>query len=198
MIEIAQESAETLLRIVNDILDFSKISAGKVVLEESAFDLSAIVESVDALFIEQAHVKGVAIDSLIESDVPLHVCGDAGRLRQVLTNLVGNAVKFTAAGEVMIRVSAVSDDATESVLRFQVRDTGIGIPLAGQRNIFNAFTQAEDSTARTFGGTGLGLAISAQLIELMGGSIGVESQLGGGSTFLVHRPLAPSAARLEN
>jgi two-component system sensor histidine kinase/response regulator len=195
MIEIAQESAETLLRIVNDILDFSKISAGKVVLEESAFDLSAIVESVDALFIEQAHVKGVAIDSLIESDVPLHVCGDAGRLRQVLTNLVGNAVKFTAAGEVMIRVSAVSDDATESVLRFQVRDTGIGIPLAGQRNIFNAFTQAEDSTARTFGGTGLGLAISAQLIELMGGSIGVESQLGGGSTFwftvrLRHQPPA--------
>jgi signal transduction histidine kinase/CheY-like chemotaxis protein len=195
MIEIAQESAETLLRIVNDILDFSKISAGKVVLEESAFDLSAIVESVDALFIEQAHVKGVAIDSLIESDVPLHVCGDAGRLRQVLTNLVGNAVKFTASGEVMIRVSAVSDDATESVLRFQVRDTGIGIPLAGQRNIFNAFTQAEDSTARTFGGTGLGLAISAQLIELMGGSIGVESQLGGGSTFwftvrLRHQPPA--------
>jgi signal transduction histidine kinase len=179
MIGIARASAETLLRIVNDILDFSKISAGKMVLEEHGFDLGAVVESVDALFIEQARAKGVAIDSLIENDVPMQVCGDAGRLRQVLANVVGNAVKFTAKGEVTIRVSAVTEIGNESVLRFQVRDTGIGIPLAGQRNIFSAFTQAEDSTTRCFGGTGLGLAISAQLIELMGGSIGVESTAGG-------------------
>lgn len=203
MIEIARASAETLLRIVNDILDFSKISAGKVVLEEHGFDLSAVVESVDAMFIEQAHAKGVAIDSLIESDVPLHVCGDAGRLRQVLSNLVGNAVKFTAQGEVAIRVSTVTEFGNESELRFQVRDTGIGIPLAGQRNIFSAFTQAEDSTARCFGGTGLGLAISAQLIELMGGSIGVESPVGGGSNFwftvrLRHQPMPLGGADLEN
>ncbi len=183
MIKIARASAETLLRIVNDILDFSKISAGKVELEEIGFDLGEMVESVDALFIEQASAKGVAIDSLIENDVALQVCGDAGRLRQVLTNLVGNAVKFTAKGEVTIRVSAVTQIGNESVLRFQIRDTGIGIPLAAQRNIFSAFTQADDSTSRCFGGTGLGLAISAQLIELMGGSIGVESNVGGGSNF---------------
>src|SRR6202043_3851470 len=131
MIGIARASAETLLSIVNDILDFSKISAGKMVLEEHGFDLGAVVESVDALFIEQARAKGVAIDSLIENDVPMQLCADAGRLRQVLTNLVGNAVKFTAKGEVTIRVSAVTEIGNESVLRFQVRDTGIGIPLAG-------------------------------------------------------------------
>ena len=203
MIEIARASAETLLRIVNDILDFSKISVGKVLLEENGFDLGAVVESVDAMFIEQARAKGVAIDSLIENDVPLRVCGDAGRLRQVLTNLVGNAVKFTAKGEVTIRVSAVTQLGNESVLRFQVRDTGIGIPLVGQRNIFSAFTQAEDSTTRCFGGTGLGLAISAQLIELMGGSTGVESTVGGGSNFwftvrLRHQPTASGSTNLEN
>jgi two-component system sensor histidine kinase/response regulator len=203
MIGIALASAETLLRIVNDILDFSKISAGKMVLEEHGFDVGAVVESVDALFIEQARAKGVAIDSLIENDVPMQVCGDAGRLRQVLTNLVGNAVKFTVKGEVTIRVSTVTEIGNESVLRFQVRDTGIGIPLAGQRDIFSAFTQAEDSTARCFGGTGLGLAISAQLIELMGGSIGVESTAGGGSNFwftvrLRHQLAAAGATNLEN
>ncbi|HXR25861.1 MAG TPA: ATP-binding protein, partial [Candidatus Binataceae bacterium] len=172
-------------------------------LDENGFDLGAVVESVDAMFIEQARAKGVAIDSLIENDVPLYVCGDAGRLRQVFTNLVGNAVKFTAKGEVTIRVSAVTALGNEGVLRFQVRDTGIGIPLAGQRNIFSAFTQAEDSTTRCFGGTGLGLAISAQLIELMGGSIGVESTVGGGSNFwftvrLRHQPTALGSTNLEN
>jgi CheY-like chemotaxis protein len=154
-----------------------------VVLEEGGFDLEEMVEGVGALFIEQARAKGVAIDSLIEHDVALKVCGDAGRLRQVLTNLVGNAVKFTAKGEVTIRVSTVTEIGNESVLRFQVRDTGIGIPPSAQRNIFSAFTQADDSTTRCFGGTGLGLAISVQLIELMGGSIGVESDVGGGSNF---------------
>jgi signal transduction histidine kinase len=203
MMEIARASAETLLRIVNDILDFSKISAGKVVLEENGFDLGEMVESVDALFIEQARAKGVVIDSLIEHDVALQVCGDAGRLRQVLTNLVGNAVKFTAKGEVAIRVSAMTETGNETLLRFQVRDTGIGIPPAAQRNIFSAFMQADDSTTRCFGGTGLGLAISAQLIELMGGSIGVESNVGGGSNFwftvrLRRQPTASGYVNLES
>ena len=183
MIEIARSSAQTLLRIVNDILDFSKISAGKTVLEEADFDLALAVEGVVEIFAEQAHVKGVALDCLIESDVALRLRGDAGRLGQILTNLVGNAVKFTAQGKVTVRVGTVSEAENECTLRFQVRDTGIGIPLDGQRIIFNAFTQGEDSTTRRFGGTGLGLAISAQLVELMGGNIGVESAFGGGSTF---------------
>ena len=203
MIEIACESAETLLKIVNDILDFSKISAGKTVLEEADFDLDLAVESVMAGFTEQARTKGVAIDSLIDGDVPVRLRGDAGRLCQILTNLVGNAVKFTAQGEVTVRVGSVSEIENESVLRFQVRDTGIGIPLDGQRNIFYAFTQAEGSTTRRFGGTGLGLAISAQLVELMGGSIGVESAPSDGSIFSFtarfrQQPATPRAAGLDN
>ena len=193
MIEIARSSAQTLLRIVNDILDFSKISAGKTVLEEADFDLALAVEGVIEIFAEQAHVKGVALDCLIESEVALLLRGDAGRLAQILTNLVGNAVKFTAHGKVTVRVGTVSEAENECILRFQVRDTGIGIPLDGQRIIFNAFTQGEDSTTRRFGGTGLGLAISAQLVELMGGSIGVESAPGGGSTFWFTVPFRPQA-----
>ena len=193
MIEIARSSAQTLLRIVNDILDFSKISAGKTVLEEADFDLALAVEGVIEIFAEQAHVKGVALDCLIESEVALLLRGDAGRLAQILTNLVGNAVKFTAHGKVTVRVGTVSESENECILRFQVRDTGIGIPLDGQRIIFNAFTQGEDSTTRRFGGTGLGLAISAQLVELMGGSIGVESAPGGGSTFWFTVPFRPQA-----
>ena len=183
MIEIARMSADALLKIVNDILDFSKISAGKVVLEEADFDLGTAVESVVQIFTEQAHAKGVVLDSFIDGDVPVLLRGDSGRLCQVLTNLVGNAVKFTSEGEATVRVVRVGGSENQSILRFQVRDTGIGIPLDGQRNIFQAFTQADGSTTRRFGGTGLGLAISAQLVELMGGSIGVESEPGHGSTF---------------
>jgi two-component system, sensor histidine kinase and response regulator len=183
MIEIAQQSSKTLLRIVDDILDFSKISAGKMSLEDADFDLSQAVESVMAVFIEAARTKGVALDSMIESDVPVRLRGDSGRLCQILTNLVGNAVKFTAQGAVRLRVGLVSEADRESVLRFQVFDSGIGIPLDGQRVIFKSFVQAEASTTRRFGGTGLGLAISTQLVELMGGRIGVESVPGDGSTF---------------
>lgn len=166
MVEIARSSAQTLLRIVNDILDFSKISAGKTVLEEADFDLALAVEGVVEIFAEQAHDKGVALDCRIESDVASLLRGDAGRLGQILTNLVGNAIKFTAHGKVTVRVGTVSEAENECVLRFQVRDTGIGIPLDGQRVIFNAFIQGEDSTTRRFGGTGLGLAISAQLVDV--------------------------------
>ena len=183
MIEIAQQSSATLLRIVDDILDFSKISAGKMRLEEADFDLVQAVESVMAVFIEAARTKGLAIDSMIESDVSVRLRGDSGHLCQILTNLVGNAVKFTAQGAVRLRVALVSETDHEIVLRFQVFDSGIGIPLDGQRVIFKSFVQAEASTTRRFGGSGLGLAISTQLVELMGGSIGVESVPGEGSTF---------------
>jgi two-component system, sensor histidine kinase and response regulator len=183
MLEIARMSADSLLKIVNDILDFSKISAGKVVLEDANFDLGAAVESVVRIFAEQAHAKGLVLDSFVDGNVQMRLRGDAGRLCQVLTNLVGNAVKFTAEGEATVRVEQIGESEDQSTLRFQVRDTGIGIPLDGQRNIFQAFTQADGSTTRRFGGTGLGLAISAQLVELMGGRIGVESESGGGSTF---------------
>jgi len=183
MLEIARTSAYALLKIVNDILDFSKISAGKAVLEDADFDLGTAVESVVQIFTEQAHAKGVILDSFIDGDVEMRLRGDSGRLCQVLTNLIGNAVKFTADGFATIRVERIGGSTNQSTLRFQVRDTGIGIPLDGQRNIFQAFIQAEGSTTRRFGGTGLGLAISAQLVELMGGSIGVESELGRGSTF---------------
>jgi two-component system, sensor histidine kinase and response regulator len=195
MLEIACMTADTLLKIVNDILDFSKISAGKVVLEEADFDLGTAVENVLQIFSEQAFAKGVVLDSFIDGDVSMRLRGDAGRLCQVLTNLIGNAVKFTAVGEATVRVERVGGGTDHSILRFQVHDTGIGIPFDGHRNIFQAFTQADGSTTRRFGGTGLGLAISAQLVELMGGSIGVESESGRGSTFwfsakFAHQPAA--------
>jgi two-component system, sensor histidine kinase and response regulator len=183
MTEIASASADTLLKIVNDILDFSKISAGKITFEEVDFDLGTTVENVIQMFAEQAQSKNVALNSFIEGDVPLLLVGDAGRLSQVLTNLVGNAVKFTPRGETTIRVCRIGETADEAILRFHVRDTGIGIPLEGQRHVFQAFAQADGSTTRKYGGTGLGLAISAQLVELMGGTIGLQSESGSGSTF---------------
>jgi signal transduction histidine kinase/HPt (histidine-containing phosphotransfer) domain-containing protein len=199
MLEIARMSADALLKIVNDILDFSKISAGKVVLEDADFDLGATVESVVQISAERAHAKGLVLDSFIDGDVPMRLRGDVGRLCQVLTNLVGNAIKFTAEGEATVRVEQIGESEEQSTLRFQVRDTGIGIPLDGQRNIFQAFTQADGSTTRRFGGTGLGLAISAQLVELMGGSIGVESELGCGSTFWFTATFGrPSAAAVRD
>ena len=184
MIDIARQSADSLLRIVNDILDFSKIAAGKVALEETGFDLNTAVESVLALFLEQAQRKGIELTSYVDSDLPTAVRGDAARLCQVLSNFVSNAIKFTPYGEVVLRVSLVQDRAPAGVVvRFVVKDTGIGIPFDGQRHLFQAFAQADGSTTRKFGGTGLGLAICAQLVELMGGNIGVQSEPGGGSTF---------------
>jgi two-component system sensor histidine kinase/response regulator len=197
MLEIARMSADALLKIVNDILDFSKISAGKVVLDDADFDLGAAVESVVQISAEQARAKGLVLDAFIDGDVPARLRGDAGRLCQVLTNLIGNAVKFTVEGEATVRVERIGGSSDHSILRFHVRDTGIGIPFDGQRNIFQAFTQADGSTTRRFGGTGLGLAISAQLVELMGGSIGVESESGRGSTFWFTARFGQAAAMVR-
>ena len=183
LLEILRSSAAELLRIVNDILDFSKISAGKVMLEDSDFDLATTIESVIQLFAEQAQGKAIELESYVDGEVPVLLRGDSLRLCQLLTNLLGNAVKFTHEGEVTVRVSLVSQEESEVVLRFTIRDTGVGIPLEGQRHLFQVFAQGDSSTTRKYGGSGLGLAISSQLVELMGGQIGVKSEPHGGSTF---------------
>ena len=181
--ETTRNSALALLNVINDVLDFSKIEAGKMELESIDFDLRRVVEDVADMLAESAHVKGVALGTLVEVGVPTMVKGDPGRLRQVLINLVGNAVKFTERGGVVIRAQLVEEDAGSTLVRFAVSDTGIGIPSELQARLFESFTQADASSTRQYGGTGLGLAISKQLAELMGGRIGVESDPGQGSTF---------------
>ena len=177
----ARRSGEALLEIINDILDFSKIEAGRLELEVSDFQLTAVVEGVAELLAPLAQSKRLELLTTTAPDVPEVVAGDLGRIRQVLTNLVSNAIKFTERGEIEITVSAERDAA--GMLRFQVRDTGVGIAAGDRERLFESFAQADPSTTRHYGGTGLGLAISKRLVEVMGGAIGVESVPGQGSTF---------------
>jgi PAS domain S-box-containing protein len=181
--EIVRSSGESLLSLINDILDFSKIEAGKLELEVVDFDLESAVADTVGLLLGAAQQKGLRMAAEFGRGVPIRLRGDAGRLRQVLLNLGVNAVKFTGRGEVTIRVETNGGDETKAAVHFSVRDTGIGIPAERQADIFSPFTQADGSTSRKYGGTGLGLAICRQLVRLLGGQIGVESEPGKGSNF---------------
>ncbi len=190
--EIVRLSSEHLLDIINEILDFSKIEAGKLELEDLNFDLHTVVEDAIGLHGGRAYAKGLELTCLVQAGVPTGLRGDPGRLRQILVNLIGNAIKFTEQGEVVVTVSMESEPDTVTApnsnslyrtLRFEVSDTGVGIMPEHQAKLFEPFTQADGSTTRKYGGTGLGLAICKQLVEMMGGRIGVDSKLGAGSVF---------------
>ncbi|MCF7936166.1 MAG: PAS domain S-box protein, partial [Synergistales bacterium] len=181
--EIVRASGESLLHLINDILDYSKIEAGKLTLEELDFDLGKLVEDCAAAMALSAHRKGLELVCTLDPGVPAALRGDPGRLRQVLANLVSNAVKFTEEGEVVVRGSLVEQSEEEACLSFSVRDTGIGLPPEKRGTLFEEFTQGDASTTRKSEGTGLGLSISKRLVEMMGGEIGVESTPGVGSEF---------------
>ena len=180
--ETLRDSAEALLDILNEILDFSKLEAHKLELEENAFDLRALVEGVADLMAVKSQEKGVELLVFIEPDVPTRLLGDSSRLRQILVNLVGNAAKFTAAGEISIRVKRDLSGSREGI-RFEVRDTGIGIPENKRNLLFHPFSQVDASTSRRYGGTGLGLSIVRMLVDMLGGMLGVDSMEGQGSCF---------------
>ena len=187
--ETIKNSAQSLLSIINDILDFSKIESGKLDLETLDFDLRTTLDDLGDSLALSAHAKGLELLCWVEPEVPALLRGDPGRLRQILTNLLNNAIKFTSSGEVSLRVSLDEEDAAGARIRFEVKDTGIGIPKDKIVTLFQPFTQVDASITRRYGGTGLGLSISRQLTERMGGDIGVESEEGKGSTFWVSLPL---------
>ena len=189
--------SESLLDLINDILDFSKIEAGKLTFESIDFNVYTVIGACVEVLAERAESKGIELVVFVERDVPTIVRGDPSRLRQVLLNLVGNAVKFTDRGTVVVRAARRPEAVEGFVLQFSVRDTGIGIPPEAQDELFNPFVQADGTTTRRFGGTGLGLAICKQLVEGMNGQIEVESSLGSGSTFSFSLPLEEPAAQDE-
>jgi len=190
-------SGEVLLQLINDILDFSKIEAGKLEIEMIDFNLRDLMDNFAETMAYKAHEKNIEFLCFVPPDLHCSVNGDPGRLRQILINLAGNAIKFTSNGEIEIRISYEFESDKEMLLRFSVRDTGIGIPEDKIDNLFNLFTQVDSSTTRKFGGTGLGLAISKQLSEFMGGEVGVESKEGEGSTFWFTAKLAKSSHQLH-
>jgi Amt family ammonium transporter len=212
---LAKASADALLAQINDVLDFSKIEAGRLELDAVEFDLPDLLDGLAGMFGHRAEQKGLALRCETATGTPLRLVGDRDRLRQVLMNLLGNSLKFTQRGSVTLRVSCLDEaggdvasppgDGPHAMLRFEVADTGVGIPAESLGKLFQAYTQAEASTARHFGGTGLGLAICKQIVELMGGQIGVESPPEGGATFWFQAPLAlagnagePARERDEN
>jgi two-component system sensor histidine kinase/response regulator len=199
--ETIRVSAQTLLTIINDILDFSKIEAGKMVFEVINFDLVKTIESTLDIVAAGAFSRGIELVNAVPAGTPTLLRGDPGRLRQILTNLVGNAIKFTDKGEVVVSVDQESESATETVLKFYIQDTGIGMTPEAQTRLFEAFSQGATSTTRTYGGTGLGLAIAKKLVEMMHGEIGVESTAGVGTTFWFTAQLekqASSATPIED
>lgn len=192
-IEDAQKSSEMLLQIINDILDFSKIEADKLKIDEISFDLHSIIDDITVMTASLAQSKNLEVNSLICSDVPQYMIGDPIRVKQILNNIVNNAIKFTNNGEVTICVSQIEETPDSSIINFDIKDTGIGIEKEKLDLIFEEFSQADGSTTRKFGGTGLGLSITKKLVNLMNGKIRVESQFGKGSTFTVTLPLKKDA-----
>ncbi|MFA6540754.1 MAG: PAS domain S-box protein [Bacteroidota bacterium] len=195
---LIQSSGEALLKIINDILDFSKIEAGKLTIEIIPFELREIIDEIVSLLEGKAKEKNLVLTTLIESNVPADLHGDPLRIRQIITNLLGNAIKFTESGEITLRISLEKEFANTVMLRFEISDTGIGLSHEAQKKLFSPFTQADGSTTRKYGGTGLGLAISKQLVEIMGGTIGVESTLGEGSSFWFTIPFGQKDAGGES
>lgn len=181
--EIAHSSANALLAIINDILDFSKIEAGKLDLELIDFDLGKLLAEVRAMFMHKVKEKELAFDCVLDPAINFEVNSDPGRLRQILINLLNNAIKFTENGEIIIACDLQEETENQVIIKFRVSDSGIGIPDDKKDKLFRSFSQVDASTTRKYGGTGLGLAISKKLVELMGGQIGVESKVGSGSTF---------------
>ncbi len=192
-----RHSADSLLFIINDILDFSKIEAGKLELDHAPFNLRKVVEESVELLAERAQAKGLVLVSQLASDIQTGLCGDAMRLRQILVNLIGNAVKFTESGEIVVRVNESTDSDSRHWVQFEVQDSGVGINPDNLELIFDSFAQEDGSTTRRFGGTGLGLAISKQLVELMGGTLEVDSAPGEGSRFFFNVPLEADPAEVS-
>jgi CheY-like chemotaxis protein/nitrogen-specific signal transduction histidine kinase len=182
-IEAAEQSARLLLRIINDILDFSKIEAGRMVMEYREFSLNEVIDELDALVAESAHKKNLTLTFELAEGLPVYLMGDSVRLRQVLVNLVSNAVKFTSEGAVRVNISTVEQDGLSALLRFTVHDSGIGMTPEQMKTLFKPFSQADTSTTRKYGGTGLGLAICKSIVSMMKGEIGCESRAGKGTAF---------------